>query len=122
MKLFVYGTLKMGHGNNRLLEHAEYLGDSTIPGYRLCYAHGPGSFPFAIPSENEKIKGEIWDIKDDEDTLRRIDNLEGHPNWYERTEEKTTNGHDVNLYVMNREKDNLVPCPINTKQEYVWDR
>lgn len=123
MKLLTYGTLQRGHGNNRLLEKATYLGDAVVSGFRLCYSHGRGSFPYAIPSiATEKVKGEVWDLGEDQGSLNRIDSLEGHPNWYLRTPVKTEDGQDVELYVMNRSYDGLEACPMNEDNQYQWQR
>jgi len=86
--VFVYGTLKRGRSN-----HASYLGDSRFIGEAhtskpfMMFGHG---FPLArlpIPKDNTwfagKVKGEIFEVS--MDTIRRLDSLEGHPNFYKRT-------------------------------------
>lgn len=101
MLVAVYGTLKRGYGNHRLLEHAEYLGDDMISGYKLYYSSGPGSFPVAVPSEDSKIHVEVFSIGDCERTLRNLDSLEGTPWMYTREEAVTDDLRGVNFYVGN---------------------
>ena len=81
--LFVYGTLKRGYGNNRLLKRAEILGTATSIGkYHLL----AGGFPFMIDSldqdEGARVRGEIYRVNEEE--LARCDRLEGHPRFYMR--------------------------------------
>ncbi len=83
-KIFVYGTLKRGYSNHRLLTGASFLcGGRTREKYAL-YTSG---IPFVIKDEKiSQIQGEIYLV--DETTLANLDLLEGHPNWYcrEKTE------------------------------------
>ena len=88
IRVFVYCTLKAGHGNHRALEKAEKLG--------TCVLNGPftlidlGWFPGLIeaPSKAQnKVLGEVYLI--DEATLAVLDRIEGHPNFYERKKIET---------------------------------
>ena len=78
--LFVYGTLKLGHSNNRLLKGAEFLGVAkTLEKYSL-YESG---IPFVFKGESvSQIFGELYRV--DELTLKIVDRLEGHPEVYRR--------------------------------------
>lgn len=102
MKIFVYGTLKQGHWNNLIFKDSGVPRHSVseIDGFRLVYASGRGSFPFAFVSPEGRIRGEVYDIGDNKECLRRLDALEGHPGWYIRTPAVTTDGQEVELYVM----------------------
>jgi gamma-glutamylcyclotransferase (GGCT)/AIG2-like uncharacterized protein YtfP len=79
VKVFVYGTLKSGYNNNRILTDGKATlveENRIIDGYKL-YDFG---FPVARVSEGDRIKGEVWELREgDENTLRRLDGLEGHP-------------------------------------------
>ena len=46
--VFVYGTLKQGYGNNRLLEFAEYYADATTKDRYMFFTLG--AFPAVIKS------------------------------------------------------------------------
>ena len=82
-RLFVYGTLKSGYGNNRLLRTSRFAGEaiSEHPKFKMT-GHG---VPFLSDKGDQYIRGELWEI-DDPDVLDRIDQLEGHPTCYCRRE------------------------------------
>lgn len=74
----VYGTLKQGHGNHRLLQHVERTAIGHVTGHRL-YQSG---IPFLVEDATSEypVLVEIYDV--DDETLQRLDNLEGHPRCY----------------------------------------
>lgn len=78
--VFVYGSLKKGFGNHRLLEKAISHGKGTISGriYSL------GSYPGLKEAVDDKVHGELYEVNDA--TLAALDRLEGHPRMYERKE------------------------------------
>lgn len=80
--VFVYGTLKKGFGNHRLLSGAVFVGEAvTVNNYAL-YVSG---IPYAYKEETiSKIHGELYLV--DRETLQSLDMLEGHPDWYRREE------------------------------------
>jgi gamma-glutamylaminecyclotransferase len=78
--LFVYGTLMSGFGNNRLLSESFFVGKAETIGEYSLYASG---IPYVYPDKpTSKIKGELWEVTPQQ--LPRIDQLEGHPRWYNR--------------------------------------
>ncbi len=83
-RVFVYGTLKRGHGNHHLLAGQVFLGAaSTAAAYRLCDL---GGFPGMVLAGEDgvSIAGEIWEV--DAPCLRRLDELEDVAGGeYERT-------------------------------------
>ena len=86
MRLLVYGTLKKGHGNNRLLSGSKLVhsGEFEIKGCQLKAAEN-SAFPYLYKKFNQKsfpFKGEIYEI--DKHTLAYTDSLEGHPSFYTR--------------------------------------
>ncbi len=88
MKIFVYGTLKRGFGNNRLLTEAKYLGKAVTVKPFVMVGWG---VPFVWPDENGKpIHGEVFDIGDPKsnrfakERLARLDSLESNGSVYER--------------------------------------
>jgi gamma-glutamylcyclotransferase (GGCT)/AIG2-like uncharacterized protein YtfP len=75
----VYGTLKSDQANHGLLADSELIGSGTTPAsYKLLEM---GSFPGAIWG-NHQLMVEIYEVNDK--TLDRLDQLEGHPSFYER--------------------------------------
>jgi gamma-glutamylaminecyclotransferase len=87
--VFVYGTLKRGYSNNRLLQGCKYLGEATTEALYLLYDYGP--FPCMVRAkEGKHIKGEIWEV--DEKVLKRLDVLEGvEHGFYKRARIKLIN-------------------------------
>ncbi len=81
--LFVYGTLMKGFGNHHLLESSTFIGTARTCEKYAMYATG---FPFVNPNiPRTVISGEVY-LVESEEVLHRLDQLEGHPNWYVRTE------------------------------------
>lgn len=122
--VFVYGTLKKGEGNDYLLKDSEFLGEAwTDEEFLFC---GQG-FPRAIrvtDSRREKVAtlmarilGEVYVV--DDEVLRLLDGLEGHPYMYKRTVidafgpaiGKVPNGK-VEMYVWNRDLEKLFPSVV----------
>ncbi len=86
-RVFVYGTLKKGHGNHGALEGAEFLGRCYLEGeYTLLDL---GWYPGLVASgaEASRVYGEVYRV--DEPTLHTLDLIEGHPSFYERVKVKT---------------------------------
>jgi len=78
--LFVYGTLKRGQRSHQLLAGQRFLGSArTLPRYRL---YDCGRYPALVadPEHGRAIQGELWLV--DDETLRRLDILEGTPILY----------------------------------------
>ena len=79
--LFIYGTLKRGERNHRLLVGASFVGEAvTEPRYRL---HDCGAHPALVEDETNgrAIRGEVYLVGPA--TLRRLDLLEDAPDLYE---------------------------------------
>lgn len=119
MKVFVYGTLKSGYGNNRLLQGAEYLGEDIVNGYKMFYSYGTGSFP-VITEADGKIKGEVYKI-DPNRHLRDLDALEGEGRMYHRKTADTNGGHEVHLYVGGSWFDYTQEVPV-VNDTHEWGR
>jgi len=79
-KVLVYGSLKKGFGNHHILENARFLGKAvTSPEFTMLHL---GGFPGIVRGGETAITGEVYEV--DAATLRRLDRLEGHPNFYRR--------------------------------------
>jgi len=72
-RIFVYGTLKRGHGNHHYLAGQRFVAEAcTLPLYRL---YDMGGYPGMIRDDRGvAVEGEIWEV--DEDCLARLDVLE----------------------------------------------
>lgn len=80
-RVAVYGTLKQGFGNHRLID-AEPVEHGVVRGHRL-YESG---IPFLVEDKTSDydVVVEVYDV--DADTLESLDWLEGHPSFYCRKE------------------------------------
>lgn len=86
--VFVYGTLKRGHGNHRVMipSGGEYLGDHvTKPVYNMFTN---SSYPAITKGGTTPITGEVYLVED----MTPLDRLEGYPNFYNREEIDTPYG------------------------------
>ena len=91
--LAVYGTLKKGHHNHRVIDDAEYLGACSIEGWAM---YSLGYFPCIVPMKlSGRVVVEVYKIPD----LVGTDRLEGYPNFYDRTKVVTSHG-DAWVYFM----------------------
>ncbi len=77
--IFVYGTLRKGHRNHRLLENSEFVGYAITKDKYSLFVDG---IPYVVKIPVSKIKGEVYRI--DKHTLEKLDRLEGHPDFYKR--------------------------------------
>lgn len=101
-RVFVYGTLKRGEPNHHLIKDtangfAKFLGlgRTTVP-YPLVIAT-KYNIPFLLkkPGTGNYVLGEIYDV--DSNMLKKLDELEEHPKFYERTEERVLLAPDTVL-------------------------
>ena len=93
-RVFVYGTLKRGHGNHALLETSRFLGEAaTLKTYWMITT---GVFPIVLDAVPEgfaaplAIAGEIYHV--DDATLQELDRLEREGRSYDR---KVTELHEA---------------------------
>lgn len=80
--IFVYGTLRNKLTWHHLLKNSLFVGNAITREKYTLYAD---SIPYLI--ENEKsiqVIGEVYEV--DSNTFSKLDQLEGHPNWYYRKE------------------------------------
>jgi len=106
-KVFVYGTLKEGYGNNRLLAGAKFLGNHTVKRGRFCLLN-LGWFPGVVMREryglSTPVTGEVYEV--DDGTFKALDGLEGYPTMYDRIEIETKYG-DAWMYVYNDHRESI---------------
>jgi gamma-glutamylcyclotransferase (GGCT)/AIG2-like uncharacterized protein YtfP len=86
MHLFVYGSLRQGFPNHFFLAESKYIGEFTTAHKYVMIGQKSKAFPFVVYShpsfDSTVIHGELYDI--DENVLKSIDALEGHPEFYRR--------------------------------------
>lgn len=103
--VFVYGTLLHGEGNHRLLERTHRVGPgATEPRYQLVDL---GGYPGLVAGGRTQVHGEVYRV--DQTVLDRLDELEGHPGYYQRQRLRLADGRDVEAYVLPPEE--AVGCP-----------
>lgn len=102
--VFVYGTLKRGHRNHRLLEDSWFVGTgSTVAKFDMINS----GFPVLLPNDDGLcVIGEVFKV--DDKTLENLDRLEGEGRMYNRKIEK------VNLI------DGPVDCAIYIGNPEFW--
>lgn len=104
--IFVYGTLKQGHGNHHVIsqfKESELLEErATLRNYSMASL---GAFPAIFPDKGGRVLGEVYSVPDE--ALRPLDRLEGYPDFYDREEvevEGFVDGYDCLTYFIPREK------------------
>jgi gamma-glutamylcyclotransferase (GGCT)/AIG2-like uncharacterized protein YtfP len=102
-KITVYGSLLKGLGNHGLLanpETATLLGEHTIEDNLFMISLG--GFPGLLISKEEVnvIHVETYEVTDE--VFKRVERLEGYPNFYTRYPVKTPFG-DSEVYVLARD-------------------
>ena len=124
----VYGTLKRGYGNHRLLDNewVDYLGEVVSEeGYHV---HSTGGFPMATPSEEGlPLHGEAYRVRHTA-VVNNLDYLEGNGHFYNRRVRQFTlleGGAPVLgwVYEIDRRESRLPLCPTiekKGKQVYTW--
>ena len=84
--VFIYGTLKRGHGNHCVISDGVFVGQAVTESRFGLYTSG---IPFMTDAglcrygdEPTCIHGEVWQVGDD--VMATLDKLEGHPSAYRR--------------------------------------
>lgn len=93
--VFVYGTLKRGLANHKLLLTARFEGEAMMEGIRL-YDLGP--YPMAIHRPG-LVHGEVYRV--DAPVLANLDRLEGVPRLYRREQRALADGRQAWVYLGN---------------------
>ena len=111
-RLFLYGSLKRGFPNNRLLEGQRFLGEATTrPRYRL---YDVGEYPALLPVTDGgiAIRGEVWEV--DTTALVALDRYEClHKGLYTRQAiqlEGPFEATGVEAYLYLRSVEGLLDC------------
>ena len=108
-RALVYGTLKLGERNHRLIAHAAHHGTAeTASGFRLLH----GDIPAADRGGEARIQGELVRVTGTQ--LARMDQLEGHPDWYRREIVTLADGGRAWIY--------LHPIPARVSRDRITER
>jgi gamma-glutamylaminecyclotransferase len=100
VKLFVYGTLRMGEIHHHYLDASEFLGESgTARRYRLLDL---GAYPALIEGGTTNVIGELYHIEPS--LLARLDELEGHPHEYRRATIALADGGEAIAYLWSTDR------------------
>ena len=93
----VYGSLRQGLGNHRLLEHVEsHEKGVTLSNFNM---YSLGGFPAITEEGTAGVVVEVYDV--DDATFARLDRLEGYPSFYDRKEVDVLldNGNTVQAWI-----------------------
>jgi gamma-glutamylcyclotransferase (GGCT)/AIG2-like uncharacterized protein YtfP len=117
--LFVYGSLKKGFDNHKLLnKYAKRVGKASTVGKFAMYEDSFGNYPYLVKEPITKVIGELYEIKRKE-LLDTIDEFEGAPEYYQRKKIKVKTHKGVNLAFVYIREDEEIP----TEQEVlkIWE-
>jgi len=94
----VYGTLKKGGGNHRLLYGQRFVNKGTTKDRYPLVISG---LPYLLDKRGSGHHVEVEVYKVNNDTFSALDSLEGHPNFYRRRQLpiKLNNGTIVNAWI-----------------------
>jgi len=121
MKLFVYGSLKKGYWNHRLLQDAIFVGEAvTKKHYTLVNSGFPKAVTVDIGRKKAPVAGEVFEI--DEKHLRYCDGLEGHPDFYTRATIQVVldSGDVVDTYIYEYNHSSNQPSCTISNDIYSW--
>lgn len=94
--VFVYGSLKRGFRNHRVISGGEFAGVATTVA-RFNMLDVRGAYPALVTDLIDRTKagqilGELYNV--DDDTLAALDKLEGYPDFYTRGLHPVVRAHD----------------------------
>lgn len=93
--LFVYGSLKKGFDNHKLLDkYAKRLGKAhTVKKFGM-FEDTFGNYPYLIDAPYNRVNGELYQITRKE-LIEKIDEFEGAPDYYQREKIEVKSHHGV---------------------------
>jgi len=91
----VYGSLRKGFSNHYLLQESRLLHTMRVPGFTM---YDLGAFP-AVTEGKGSITVEVYEIT--RETFKRLDRLEGYPNFYTRRKIHIKVGLKAWIYFVN---------------------
>lgn len=124
--VFVYGSLRRGLQNHHKLEFAEYKGEWQTKNYYYMTGMKSGAYPYVSSVQLHedqsptKVYGELYIVNND--LLKILDELEGHPTQYMRQKIDIVNNRNecVNAYMYILENKELQDgIRLNFKRRFV---
>lgn len=82
--IFIYGSLRKGCYNNRMIDTQEFVCRATIKGYKM-FKHIMLPYPKVIKTDSsaDMIQGEVWKVTDS--VFEKIDMMEKGAGFYRDT-------------------------------------
>ena len=123
-KVFVYGSLKSGFGNHRLLEdsNAEFLGTTyTKDTNFLMFSFG--AFPAVVKNEEfgyGAVEGELYLV--DQITMFKLDMLEGNGTFYTRELVELDDGSKAWMYLIDHPYQHMTDNDDQIEMGYYDDK
>ncbi len=112
----VYGSLRQGFGNHRLLEGQTFLNKTRTTERFSMFSLG--GFPYVdldLPNPLSQIVVETYQVTPE--CLKRLDILEGYPRFYNRTEVTLEDGNTAWIYHI-RNYNPKIPIPSGDWAEF----
>ncbi len=108
MLIFVYGTLKKGFINHRVIKEASFKETVTTSDKFVISVDGTYGFPYLLEYNNKGkyIQGEIYEI--DESLECELDYFEGVPDLYVKKDINISGYDNVTAYFSNSEKEEAI--------------
>ena len=107
MRVAVYGTLKRGMANHRLLDEARYVGTEVLTSIVL---YDMGDYPAAQMESSHGIQVEIYEVSAAQicklDLLEECDDRNPEAGLYKRCKCRTRHG-ETWIYIYNRAVDGM---------------
>jgi gamma-glutamylcyclotransferase (GGCT)/AIG2-like uncharacterized protein YtfP len=94
--VFVYGTLRRGgiRALPRIFPDSEFVGAANVNGRLYDFGEYPG---LILDESNSMVTGEVYEI--DEETLKRLDEIEVSSNYLRKQTEITVNDREVTCWI-----------------------
>lgn len=120
--VLVYGTLREGMSNSRLLQGSTKVLDMNLNNFKM---YDVGAFPCVVPAENKTgIYVEMYEVN--RSTLQRLDHLEGVPNMYRREVVAQCDigygNQDVYMYIWNSGTERMNEIPDGDYVQYIQQK
>lgn len=107
LRVFVYGTLRVGEPYHHLMSPCEYLGQCTTAA-RFALIN-LGRYPGITHNGSASIVGDLYLV--DAQTLQELDEYEGYPEYYTRESIELSDGSTAIAYIYIKSTDDCPEIP-----------